>query len=219
MGLNVNREKNAVELLASIFHNPSIIKVGWSFDHGDVKMLRSSMKGHYKEAFNPDKICGILDLNSMLSSGLHVSISTAGDSAKAGAAGAAGGDSAKAAAGGDDGSSKAAVIDSETLSDLEREDVDDDISGDSTSLPQSQSVFQRQMSLSNACQLFLGKPLHKSSRLSDWNARPLSADQICYAALDAHVLLALTDLVLENNMSLKLDCVGEMEVLQVVQVV
>lgn len=51
-------------------------------------------------------------------------------------------------------------------------------------------------SLSDFCQIFLGKPLNKSERMSDWNSRPLSARQLHYAALDAHSLLAVFDAML-----------------------
>ena len=51
-------------------------------------------------------------------------------------------------------------------------------------------------SLSGACQLFLGKQLLKSEQLSDWDARPLSREQLQYASLDAHATLALLDAML-----------------------
>ena len=37
----------------------------------------------------------------------------------------------------------------------------------------------------------LGRSLQKSVRRSDWDARPLSEEQIEYAALDANILLQL----------------------------
>ena len=43
--------------------------------------------------------------------------------------------------------------------------------------------------LSGVVQFFLGKPLNKSQQLSDWNSRPLSDQQLEYAALDAHCML------------------------------
>jgi hypothetical protein len=49
----------------------------------------------------------------------------------------------------------------------------------------------RAMSLAWACRRHLHVRLDKSPQQSDWIARPLSAEQTSYAALDAHVLLAL----------------------------
>ena len=43
------------------------------------------------------------------------------------------------------------------------------------------------------CERELGMGLDKSSQTSDWARRPLSAEQLRYAALDAEVLLALHD--------------------------
>jgi ribonuclease D len=42
----------------------------------------------------------------------------------------------------------------------------------------------------------LGKPLDKSIRSSDWEARPLSQEQQTYAATDAHVLVTLCQVLL-----------------------
>jgi hypothetical protein len=58
-------------------------------------------------------------------------------------------------------------------------------------------------SLSDACKRYLGKPLSKINRLSDWQARPLTKSQLHYASLDAHSLIGIFDaLLLEKN----LDC-------------
>ena len=47
--------------------------------------------------------------------------------------------------------------------------------------------------LSEVVLTLLGKPLDKFMQMSNWNRRPLTEGQICYAAQDAHVLLALYD--------------------------
>lgn len=47
------------------------------------------------------------------------------------------------------------------------------------------------MSLSKACEFVLGKPLAKNQRMSDWNQRPLTQEQVVYAALDAHCMLTI----------------------------
>lgn len=54
-------------------------------------------------------------------------------------------------------------------------------------------------SLSAACQFFLGKPLLKSQRMSDWDMRPLLPEQILYASLDAHATLAVFDRIVEQH--------------------
>ena len=47
--------------------------------------------------------------------------------------------------------------------------------------------------LSEVVLALLGKPLDKLMQTSNWNRRPLTEGQICYAAQDAHVLLTLYD--------------------------
>ena len=42
----------------------------------------------------------------------------------------------------------------------------------------------------------VGKNLNKAETMSSWNSRPLTASQLHYAALDAHVLLAMLGRVL-----------------------
>jgi ATP-dependent Lhr-like helicase len=48
-------------------------------------------------------------------------------------------------------------------------------------------------SLAMVCERELGTSLDKSSQTSNWSRRPLTADQLRYAALDAEVLLVLYD--------------------------
>lgn len=50
--------------------------------------------------------------------------------------------------------------------------------------------------LSRGCEYFLGRKVNKFEQLSNWDERPLMASQLSYAALDAHVLLAVLDAVL-----------------------
>ena len=47
-------------------------------------------------------------------------------------------------------------------------------------------VDLRNKSLSDVCSAFLGMPLNKKQRLSDWALRPLTSEQISYAALDVY---------------------------------
>jgi uncharacterized protein with PIN domain len=47
--------------------------------------------------------------------------------------------------------------------------------------------------LSAVCRQWLGKDLNKAEQVSDWDARPLSASQVKYAAMDAWVLTAIFD--------------------------
>lgn len=47
------------------------------------------------------------------------------------------------------------------------------------------------LSLTDISELYLGKPLDKRARLSDWEQRPLTRAQLHYAALDAHVLVRI----------------------------
>jgi ribonuclease D len=45
--------------------------------------------------------------------------------------------------------------------------------------------------LSRLCEVFLGKQLDKAEQCSDWLIRPLSPEQIEYAALDAWACAAI----------------------------
>ncbi|GLC47468.1 hypothetical protein PLESTB_000133800 [Pleodorina starrii] len=53
-----------------------------------------------------------------------------------------------------------------------------------------------QISLSRLMALVLGEPLDKTQQLSDWARRPLTAEQVLYAATDAYCLVALYDALL-----------------------
>lgn len=55
--------------------------------------------------------------------------------------------------------------------------------------------FKGLNSLSDVSEKFLRKPINKSQRLSKWNNRPLSSEQLAYAALDAHCLLGILDAI------------------------
>ncbi|KAK9829035.1 hypothetical protein WJX72_003549 [[Myrmecia] bisecta] len=56
--------------------------------------------------------------------------------------------------------------------------------------------------LSAMAQSVLGKPLNKSMQVSDWEKRPLTAKQLAYAALDAHVLVQLYDAMTSGSAGL-----------------
>jgi len=58
-------------------------------------------------------------------------------------------------------------------------------------------------SLTGICEAVLGKPIYKVFQISDWSKRPLLYDQILYASLDAHVLLALYDTENQTNLNVK----------------
>ena len=52
---------------------------------------------------------------------------------------------------------------------------------------------RRVAGLGAACELLLGIPLDKTQQTSDWSHRPLTQDQVAYAALDASVLHPLLE--------------------------
>eukprot|EP00904_Undaria_pinnatifida_P000075 jgi/Undpi1/10068/HiC_scaffold_28.g12522.m1 len=55
-------------------------------------------------------------------------------------------------------------------------------------------------SLSSTCEAWLGKPLDKTECASKWNLRPLTVDQVRYAALDAHCLVGIfEEMLLERR--------------------
>jgi ribonuclease D len=49
-------------------------------------------------------------------------------------------------------------------------------------------MFPHRVSLLNACLVAHGRPLRKSAQLSNWTIRPLSTEQMEYAALDVLTL-------------------------------
>ena len=53
-------------------------------------------------------------------------------------------------------------------------------------------------SLTAMAESVLGKPLNKALQTSNWEARPLSPQQLHYAALDAHVCLQICNAVYEQ---------------------
>jgi hypothetical protein len=54
------------------------------------------------------------------------------------------------------------------------------------------------VALTNIADLYLGKPLDKRLRMSDWTKRPLTPAQMRYAALDALVLVRILDKMRET---------------------
>jgi hypothetical protein len=55
----------------------------------------------------------------------------------------------------------------------------------------SQTHRSKSNGLSDVALTYLGKPLDKRVRMSNWERRPLTAAQLHYAALDAHVLIQI----------------------------
>ncbi|GMF22753.1 unnamed protein product [Phytophthora lilii] len=58
---------------------------------------------------------------------------------------------------------------------------------------------RRQKGLSTSIKQALGLPLSKLQQKSDWERRPLTPQQVAYAALDAYCLLMLQDAVAKNS--------------------
>lgn len=63
-------------------------------------------------------------------------------------------------------------------------------------------LIQQTKSLSSICEEVLGVRLSKDLQCSDWEQRPLTEDQITYAAADAHCLLAIFDVFCQNFLDL-----------------
>ena len=55
--------------------------------------------------------------------------------------------------------------------------------------------FQRRVESSKLVDRFIGKPLDKSVRMTDWNRRPLTPAQKAYAAADGYTLIVLHDIL------------------------
>eukprot|EP01036_Dinobryon_divergens_P023329 gene23329-31660_t len=68
----------------------------------------------------------------------------------------------------------------------------------SDSPPSPPSILTSVTSLTNLCRHLLGKSLNKSQQCSPWHIRPLTIDQVMYAALDAAVLIPIYDLLIQE---------------------
>ena len=53
----------------------------------------------------------------------------------------------------------------------------------------------KMIALSAMAESVLGKPLNKALQTYNWDARPLSRQQMMYAAMDAHVLLQIYETI------------------------
>ena len=59
----------------------------------------------------------------------------------------------------------------------------------------SRVLPKKSWSLSKLVDRFIGKPLDKSVRMTDWNRRPLTPAQKAYAAADGYTLIVLHDIL------------------------
>ena len=137
-------QRDGVNLLTALFHSPTVVKVGWSFNQSDLTMLRRSGRDkQFVGVFARERISSVLELNRML-------IAMYGSGQK-----------------------------------LRVRDLINERQGKS-------------MALSDACLKFLGRPLAKFEQTSNWEERPLRQRQRVYAALDAHCLLGLLNIMLRD---------------------
>ena len=67
------------------------------------------------------------------------------------------------------------------------------------SAPEQRRRARDAVGLSHVARVVLGKPLDKSTRMSDWSARPLTERQRHYAALDAWVLVEVMRVLREEH--------------------
>ena len=170
-------------LLRNLFKNTNIVKVGWDFSKSDMTMLR---KGCYVETCEPlldiaDIIksyfksgeCKKIFKNDMMrnekSSENTLRVPTTME-----------------------GSSRKTISDIIT-SQLNATPITTKSKADKTreGLSVHELLTKDQLSLSDAAKLLLGKPIDKAQRMSNWDCRPLTSEQIAYASLDGYVLLQM----------------------------
>ena len=60
------------------------------------------------------------------------------------------------------------------------------------------TVRAKELGLSSLAACVLGRPVNKALQTSDWRRRPLSAAQLRYAAIDAHVAQQLFERIWDN---------------------
>jgi hypothetical protein len=65
----------------------------------------------------------------------------------------------------------------------------------------------RNKSLNDVCEMFLGQPLNKQQRLSNWALRPLTLEQVSYAALDVYAPILIFERLCTGRHGSKA-CVG-----------
>ena len=71
------------------------------------------------------------------------------------------------------------------------------LSSEPTSLQASPLPFNPPLNLSQVARLFLGRPIKKHFRLSNWSRRPLDRDQMLYAAIDAFSLIEIHEKIVQ----------------------
>ena len=162
----------ARQVLGQLFDSPHVVKIGWELGSGDISMLRAAGKGAFKQCFKKNN--GLMDLAKLVQSNYVCS----SHHIKPQTSTVSGG-----------GASNAHAAESSFPAHVLRPIV-------------IRKTGNRQLSLSDATEAFLGRPLHKTLQISDWSQRPLSVEQQCYASNDALVLLGIMDTVLHDYHSL-----------------
>uniref|UniRef100_K3W9R8 3'-5' exonuclease domain-containing protein n=1 Tax=Globisporangium ultimum (strain ATCC 200006 / CBS 805.95 / DAOM BR144) TaxID=431595 RepID=K3W9R8_GLOUD len=195
--------------LASIFGDDAILKLGFD-TKGDLKLLRVLL-GSAGRHTDGTVVSRLLDLQAVMrklyAQGLVATAATAldttalkdekGDKENSGESGEQPtgssensedtGEDSKASL--DEAAANAAVMDGDAPASIT----------DETDAKRKKKKKQRvvdpnaknALSLTGVAELYLGKPLDKRARMSNWERRPLTRAQLHYAALDAHVLVRI----------------------------
>ncbi|DAZ93735.1 TPA: hypothetical protein N0F65_007361 [Lagenidium giganteum] len=161
--------EDPMRLLAPIFLSETILKLGFDA-RGDLHTLRNMLRPHC-----PDKhvTTQLLDIQAVARK-LH-----AGQ----------GGDNNAAAADNDEGANAG----DETMAENEEDakTTTEAVADEKT----NETAPKGSLNLSGVAKKYVGKPLDKRARMSDWERRPLTRAQLHYAALDAYILV-----LIYNNM-------------------
>ncbi|GMF15732.1 unnamed protein product [Phytophthora fragariaefolia] len=171
-------------LLAPLFQSDSVLKLGFD-TRGDVKALRPFLSGGYT---TEHVMSMLVDLQAVTKK-LPVVKSVAASKERAQPGDAEAKDSNSSA------NSSAANSEVSGSDSTPRRWANKRSKTGKEAAPAKSS----RLGLTAIAETYLGLPLDKRARMSDWERRPLTPAQLQYAALDAHVLVQLFDKMQEQH--------------------
>uniref|UniRef100_H3GUX1 3'-5' exonuclease domain-containing protein n=1 Tax=Phytophthora ramorum TaxID=164328 RepID=H3GUX1_PHYRM len=163
-------------ILAPLFRSESVVKLGFD-TKGDVKALRPFLTGGYA---TENVMSTLVDLQAVTRK-LPTLKGSAGSKEKPKTA-------PDISDGGKDNANSSATTSEASGSDTKPRKWKNKRSKTSGS---DASAKSSRLGLTAIAEAYLGLPLDKRVRMSDWERRPLSQAQLQYAALDAHVLVQI----------------------------
>lgn len=164
-------------ILAPLFQSDSVVKLGFD-TRGDVKALRPFLSGGYA---TEHVMSMLVDLQAVTKK-LPVVKSAAVSDDKSRSSDGEGDNSNGSADNSPAANSEASGSDSKPRKWKKKRSKTDE---------QDAPAKSSRLGLTAIAETYLGLPLDKRARMSDWERRPLTPAQLQYAALDAHVLVQI----------------------------